>query len=233
MILFEGPSVLDGQPIVAILTGLDRASKNGKTGEMLQVWILAQNQSPYHAIKSGLDSSVCGNCPHRHFVGGACYVDTAKAPLAVWTAYQNGNYPDLDIDELEGKAIRWGAYGDPAAIPFDAIVPVLEVSDIDGSTGYTHQINHKNFDPRVTMFCQVSADTPKQAIKAHASGYKTFRVAGDASARLPNEIECLADARGLTCAECKLCNGQLANVVITIHGSRAASAKTHDVIARG
>jgi hypothetical protein len=233
MILFEGASVLDGKPIVAIATGIDSDSSNAKTGAMIQVWILRQDIAPHHATKTGDDSSVCGNCPHRHFTKGPCYVDPAKAPLAVWTAYQNGNYPDYDADQLMGRAIRWGAYGDSAAIPFEAVLPVLEVSDIDGSTGYTHQIAHKNFDHRTTMYCQISADTPKQALKAHLMGYKTFRVAGDAQARLPNEIECLADSKGITCIECKLCNGQSANIVINIHGSRASTAKTHDVIARG
>jgi hypothetical protein len=35
-ILYRGPSLLDGAPIVAIVTGLASTSANAKTGAMLQ-----------------------------------------------------------------------------------------------------------------------------------------------------------------------------------------------------
>ena len=41
-ILWEGVSPFDGQPIVCIVTGLSQGSANGKTGTMLQTWILPQ-----------------------------------------------------------------------------------------------------------------------------------------------------------------------------------------------
>ena len=232
MIIYEGPSVLDGAPIVAILTGLDTQSDNDKTGAMLQLWIMRSDIAPHYAVTTGQDSSVCGSCVHRRGQGGDCYVIPFQAPLAVWNAYMRGNYPTMDTDELHGLQIRFGAYGDPAAIPFDALLPVLEVCDLDGSTGYTHQAWHKNFDPRVALFCQVSVDSPAQAKKAHASGFKTFRVAGNANLRFDNEIECLSDSEGLSCAECKLCNGQLQNIVISAHGSKASVVRQRDIIAR-
>lgn len=232
MILYEGPSVLDGKPIIAIATGIDNATSNGKTGEMVQVWILRADIAPHHAVATGDDSSVCGSCVHKRGNGGDCYVIPFQAPLAVWTAYMSGNYPEFDLEELFGRQIRFGAYGDPAAVPFAVWAPILDVCDIDGSTGYTHQMAHANFDWRVTLFCQVSADTPNMARKAWKLGYKTFRVAGDASKRLPGEIECLADSKGITCSDCKVCDGQTANVVITAHGARSAGVKQHDVIAR-
>jgi len=233
MIIYEGESVLDGVPIVAIATGLELASSNPKTGKMVQVFILLQDMAPHYATQTGQDISVCGNCPHRHFNNGACYVDPSKAAFSVWKKYKNGGYADIDLDAFQGRAIRWGAYGDPAAIPFNALLPVLDVSDLDGSTGYTHQLNHINFDYRIGMFCQVSADTPKQAIKAQSMGYKTFRVVGDINALLPEETVCLNTTIELTCAECKLCNGVSENIVIAMHGARASKSKTHDIIARG
>ena len=36
LIIYDGPSVIDGAPIVAILTGLANASRNAGTGDMLQ-----------------------------------------------------------------------------------------------------------------------------------------------------------------------------------------------------
>ena len=59
-ILYEGPSLIDGQPIVAIATYSD---KNTKTGLMVQTYILCQNIDPRDANKTGADFSICGKCP--------------------------------------------------------------------------------------------------------------------------------------------------------------------------
>ena len=64
-ILWRGPSLLDGAPIVVIATGLASGSSNRKTGDMLQTYILREDVSPVAAVKSGADASICGNCPHR------------------------------------------------------------------------------------------------------------------------------------------------------------------------
>ncbi len=63
--LWRGPSRIDGAPIVVVVTGLQTPSPNEKTGPMLQVYILAQDEAPHHAQWSGADESVCGNCPMR------------------------------------------------------------------------------------------------------------------------------------------------------------------------
>ena len=89
MIIYSGPSKLDGQPIVAIATGLDSPTENNKTGDMIQVWILLQSMAPHHAVAMGADSSVCGNCSKRRGKGGDCYVIPFQAPLGGWTAWQN------------------------------------------------------------------------------------------------------------------------------------------------
>lgn len=65
VVLYEGPSMLDGEPIVAIATGMQTPSTNRKTGEMVQVHILLQKEHPSVAQNSGADSSICGNCPLR------------------------------------------------------------------------------------------------------------------------------------------------------------------------
>ena len=39
-ILYCGPSLLDGSPIIVVITGLSGRSTNTKTGKMAQTWIL-------------------------------------------------------------------------------------------------------------------------------------------------------------------------------------------------
>ena len=76
-VLFEGPSQLDGLPVVVIAT---LKTSNVKTGNMVQTWILRQDLNPVEASKIGADASVCGNCVHRHFHDGPCYVNLGQAP---------------------------------------------------------------------------------------------------------------------------------------------------------
>ena len=64
VILYQGPSLLDGAPIVVIATGLENSSNN-KTGNMIQTHILCADMLPVAAIQEGKDSSICGDCVHR------------------------------------------------------------------------------------------------------------------------------------------------------------------------
>jgi len=100
-----------------------------------------------------------------------------------------------------------------------------------GHTGYTHQAARKFFDKRFLTLCQVSADTPRQALKFQAMGAKTFRVALDGDALMDGEIECLSDSKGISCLDCGLCNGVKQNIAITVHGSRASNFKSVRVAA--
>lgn len=117
---------------------------------------------------------------------------------------------------LYGRAVRLGAYGDPAAVPFYVWKFVNTLAK--NVTGYTHQLSHKFFDSRILQFCMVSADTEKQALRVQALGAKTFRVKTENQPLLENEIECLSDSKGLTCLDCRLCDGTQVNVVINVHG---------------
>ena len=222
-ILYEGASVLDGAPIVVIAT---LETSNVKTGNMIQTWILRADQSPIEASNSGDDVSVCGSCVHRHHLGGACYVNIGQAPLSVYKAYKRGVYPIAtmaDLERIQGRSLRIGAYGDPAAVPFriwDGLVRAVKPST---QTGYTHQIAHKNFDARILKYCMASADTVRQALKIHSMGARTFRVKTKEADFLPNEIECLSDSKGVQCIDCGLCDGasDKVNIAITVHGSRS------------
>ena len=95
MILYEGPSMLDGAPIVAIAT--TGKSANRKTGDMIQTWILRQEWSPVDAVRYGADSSICGSCTHRGAPAEGkprtCYVNVGQAPQGIWRAWKAGRYP--------------------------------------------------------------------------------------------------------------------------------------------
>lgn len=223
VIIYEGPSVLDGQPIVAIAT---LNTRNKKTGDMVQTWIIRSDLSPTEASKAILDGSVCGSCPHRQSLGGACYVNLGHAPLTIYKAYKRGAYPTYSKRDhfalFMGRSLRLGAYGDPAAVPFDIWEELTEMTH--NHTGYTHQIGHKAFDLRLLDLCMVSADTPKAAAMHQKFGRRTFRVKTTEAELLPNEIECVSDSHGLTCADCGLCDGAKSggvSIAINVHGAQS------------
>jgi len=230
VILYQGPSVLDGKMIVVVMTF---KTSNRKTGQMAQVWILVDDMDPVAAFRVGADSSVCGNCPQRWYHGGACYVNLGQAPNSIWKAVKRGSYPmynSVDHDQyIVGTKVRFGAYGDPAAVPFEVLSNIADMSS--GYTGYTHQARHKNFDSRIANICQISIETARQAERT-TTGY--FRVIADKSEALETEIECLADSKGLSCADCLKCDGKSnAKVYIQAHGSRAKRHMNNNLIAVG
>ena len=250
-IFYRGPSVLDGAPIVAVATLESSNAKTGPAGRanMVQTWIIRADMDPIAASKAGADASICGACTHRHSLGGACYVNLGQAPRAVFSGVERGIYPALDIlgsdsdalkaaHLLHGRAVRLGAYGDPAAVPFDAWAQLLE--GVEKWTGYTHQARHPNFDARLFRYCMASADTPKQAQKLTERGARTFRVKAPGAPMLRGELECKADSEGLKCIDCGLCDGadnKAPSIVINVHGSRARrfteSLGAAQLIARG
>ena len=146
LVLYEGPSRLDGGPIVAVATGLRRPSANGKTGNMVQTWILRADVNPLAAVHSGADASVCGDCPLRGVLEPlpkgkhgtvnrrrACYVAVHQAPLAVFRAYEHGAYEPFDPREhlqlFKGRRLRLGSYGDPVAAPHHVWASLCRVAD--------------------------------------------------------------------------------------------------------
>ncbi len=224
-IMWQGPSALDGHPIAVIAT---MQTSNIKTGNMIQVWIIRSDVSPIEASKTGADYSICGSCQHRHYNDGACYVNLGQAPLAIYRSFKKGNYPRFE-QPLHGhffskRQIRLGAYGDPAAAPFWVMSEMVQRGA--GHTAYTHQARHLNFDNRFLEIAMVSADTPKQALKYHELGAKTFRIALEDDGVLADEVQCLSEWAGLDCADCLLCDAKNQNVVVQVHGSRKANFKS-------
>ena len=232
--LYRGPSLLNGQAIVCIATGLARQRKNPTTGPVVQTYILPDGKvSPLAALYTGADAAVCGDCPHRPIVLpdqrrtlGSCYVNVGHAPLAIWQAYRRGAYPPFrprkHLPLFRGRQLRLGSYGDPAAVPLSVWELVCAVSA--GWTGYTHQFRTCN--PGYARYCMASCETVADRRLALRLGYRTFRV------RLPEqpldegEFVCPASEEGgqrLTCAACRACagkgGGRDASPCIVIHES--------------
>ena len=93
-IAFEGRSKLDGLPIVVIVNKITSASKNEKTGDLVQSFVIRADVDPVTAQANGQDISICGQCEHRPSLaresGAApCYVNTGKSVLQVFKAYKD------------------------------------------------------------------------------------------------------------------------------------------------
>lgn len=225
-ILYQGKSVLDGAPIVAIVTGLKRNSRNVKTGDELQVWIIRGDLHPVDAQHNGADASICGGCVHRgKIVDGknvdrTCYVKVWQAPSSVYRTFAKGGYANAAPDCLAGRVVRIGAYGDPAAVPVDVWAGFL--GQATAVTGYTHQWRDV---AALKAWCMASVDSPTEYIEARRAGWRTFRVRSDSNAEVyKREVICPASkeaGKRTVCALCKACGGNSskakADIVIAMH----------------
>jgi len=225
-IIYRGASLLDGKPIVVVaITG---ESKNGKTGNLVQTYIMADNGlSPVESARNLDDVSVCGDCKHRRGMGGSCYVNLGQGARSVMDGVMRGIYPEKILRpavECTGRKVRLGTYGDPAAVP--AAVWSSLLRQASGHTGYTHQWASGKAD-HVKQWCMASADTPEEKALAKAMGWRTFRVRGADDVEVyADEGKCPASAemnKRLTCEDCMACSGGIdrkkASMVIIVHGS--------------
>ena len=224
-ILYRGPSLLDGKPIVVI--AITKRSSNVKTGNVVQTYILVDNgKSPLENLKSLADESICGSCIHRRGKKGACYVNVGQGVTMVYKSLLKGNYPVYDpttIDPVSGKMVRLGTYGDPASVP--RYVWDLLLANASGHLGYTHQWKNGQAD-HVMDLCMASADNASERLQAKLLKYRTFRVRSASEPVLKGEFECPASKeqnKRLTCVECKACSGGIGtnkgDPVIIVHGS--------------
>ena len=228
VILWAGASLLDGAPIVAIATGLNGKSANTKTGGMVQTWILRSDVSPLDAIRTGADKSVCGGCIHRPNLKTGkrtCYVNIGQAPRSIFLAFKRGRYNYLLTGDyaatFAGRAVRFGAYGDPAAVPVAVWENVKRTCGM--YTGYTHQWRSEKFS-RLLSICQASCETVADVENANRRGWGTFRVV-PVGGTVPEAETCPASAEGgkvATCETCGMCNGRKGlNIAIIAHGATA------------
>jgi hypothetical protein len=222
-IFYQGASIIDGSPIVGVMLV---SSSNGKTGNMVQTYIIRSDMDPITANRKGKDYAICGNCPHKGTVNPAkttglaenrtCYVNLGQGALQVYKSFALGKYPVLStediINNVSNRMVRIGTYGDGYAIPNQ--VWQLIKDNAAGITAYTHQETNNE------KFYMKSADSLEFAKKAWESGYRTFRIVSDYSQKQNNEIACPSE-KGVKCIDCGLCDGtkQAKNIVIQVHGS--------------
>ena len=243
VVLYNGPSRIDGKPVVAIACRITQASGNEKTGAMVQTFIMRSDIAPHLALKTGDDSSVCGDCLLRPINKGKtrCYVRVYQAPLSVFNAYQRGRYavPGVHFDAkllpklFEGLSFRIGSYGDPAAIPAKVWKSATRL--VKNRTGYTHQWR-KRIGVGLKSLCMASADNELDVATATSKGWRTFRVRKHTAPVLKTESICPASSEGkrrTQCDTCGLCQGATIaarNIVIADHGlmdSRRIGLRKH------
>ena len=230
-VFYDGPSMLDGAPIVGIAI---LRSDNSKTGEMVQTYILRADQHPLDAIASGEDASICGDCMHRGDIATGrkrtCYVNVGQSVASIFGAWTRGAYPLVSPADgarmLADRVIRIGSYGDPAAIP--AAHWRALIAHAAGHTGYSHQWRQAHAQA-LRDIVMASADSPRDRDIARAMGWRTFTVLTADQPLAAREIACPASPEGgnrRQCITCKACDGAgdnaaRASVSIVVHGAMA------------
>jgi len=250
IVLYVGPSNLDGAPIVA-LASLE--SSNRKTGRLIQTWIMRADMLPTEASHGAHDDSVCGACPRRRSIGGDCYVLIHNAPQSAWKAWERAGSPGENwteeraivalTNEARDYGLRLGSYGDPAAVPSHVWGDLIAAIAPKMIVGYTHQWRTTP-DAWFRNNLMASCDSVQDADDARALGWRFF-VALAPDVQAPDRsFNCTADAKpGASCATCGACNGSQgrpsrASVWIREHGamseakhSRARRAAALQVVA--
>jgi len=219
-ILWEGLSPVDGAPIVCIVTGLTDKSDNGKTGEMLQTWILRQDLHPVEAFLTA--QSVCGGCIHHGLNLGSCYVNWGQAPRSVWQCYRRGGYPHIGNgwSVFDDAIVRIGSAGDPAMVPAEIWANIVQ--RCRKRTGFTHQWRQP-WAQHLKGIVQASCDGFADYLEATAHGWRTYLVQPAGNDDPIGLVHCAASVeRGAktTCERCTLCDGASADVVIDAHGAK-------------
>lgn len=228
-IAYEGPSLIDGKPIVVIVNKLD-GSDNAKTGAIVQSFIIRSDVAPTDALKTGDDASICGECPHRPLLAktngqAPCYVNVGRSVRSVYEAYRRGRYTRADAATiaraLQGKIVRLGTYGDPAAAPVTMWAQITRYAA--SRRGYTHQWARSDFDAQAwAPLVMASADTIDEAARANLLGMRVFRVSIGIDVQA-GESMCPASAEAgkrATCSKCTLCAGtsiKARDIVIADH----------------
>lgn len=229
-IIYRGPSLLDGKPIVVV--AIIKESKNSKTGNLVQTYILADNgKSPVESTKTLEDVSVCGDCKHRRGLGGACYVNLGQGARAVMDGIMRGIYPVMPAYEvarlIAGRKVRLGTYGDPMAVPYMYWVDLVRFAD--DHTGYSHQWNNPTFlnadvdsilyehYQGIRELCMASVDSEDERVLAGYERWRTFRVRSSVETKTDRkteavlrEITCPASeeaGKKKQCSDCMACDG--------------------------
>ena len=147
-----------------------------------------------------------------------------QAPLAVWKSYKKDRYKqatEADIAKaFEGRKVRFGAYGNPSALPIQLIETITRYAR--GFTGYFHDwhLMPKERAKAYGAYFMASTDTESSLAKAQKLGLRTFHV----SARKPKDsILCPSVSHKTQCVDCLLCSGnskRAKSIYIAPHGTQ-------------
>ena len=235
MELWRGPSEIDQKPIVFVGTAMvpKHGEPNAKTGDVIQGWILRADVNPLRALELGEDRSICGDCCHRPKGGTRTCYPNMRLVHAVWRTWLRGGYTardELSARQLNAilrrRGLRFGAYGDPAALPTAVVRGLARTASM--WLGYTHQ--WRTCDPKLRAFLMASVDTEAERAEARAAGWRTFRIRPPYGRLLKREIVCPADPAvqvRTQCVRCKLCDGtrgkqdRRSDIVVVGHGPAA------------
>jgi hypothetical protein len=249
LVLYRGPSLLDGAPIVVVAIVSNR---NRKTGPMIQTYIQRSDVTPVTASRLGLDASNCGACSLRgrarpdatrgQSAERECYVLLGQGPTGIHKGLAKGIYPEAQdaahIAALgRGRLVRIGTYGDGAAAP--AWIWQALLSEAKAHTAYSHQFDVDGASADAALYMQ-SAGSEAEARAAWAKGRRTFRVIQSLDQIVKgSEIVCPASKEAgarVQCAECRLCGGANVkgkSIAIVDHGPLArARAKRRFTLSR-
>lgn len=221
-IVWRGPSAFTGRDVEVLVQCLRVPSQNEKTGRMVQVSIIQAGENPSLLRGSPREADICGTCTGQKQLAGWCYEDWLP-----WLIGQQRHLAERILlgeasELLRGRAVRVGAYGDPAAVPYEVWARLLV--HVRTWTGYTHA--WRTCDSRFRSYLMASVESPAEAAEAVADGWRTFRIrptADQAPAR-GLEIVCPFESHAVTCEKCRLCAGQgrsAKSIIITAHGPRA------------
>lgn len=237
MIVWQGPSqigysthdddgnvtgwVEPGTPVIVLAV---LSSSNQKTGDMVQLHILRADMAPTDAARLGADGAICGDCTHR--LQRTCYV-VKFFEDGLWRDWQAGKSEPFRLRAFRYKAIRFGSYGDPAAVPLPVWQRIAAVALPGAWTGYTHQ--WATCAPDYATLCMASVETDAEQAAAAAAGYRVYRVYGQGEQRPAGTVRCpwSEDRPGgkqeIQCRDCLKCSGTGAgrrgHVSIMAHGN--------------
>ena len=231
MLIWKGLG-FNKEKVVAIATGIDHPSKNAKTGELIQIYVLPEEELSYRK-----NDSVCGDWP---LSGKACYVNLIWGVRSVWQGLSKKSLsPWKEIKEkLSGKKIRFAAYGEIVLLPIGLIRKIAKISG--GTICYTHQWSKPRYQ-KYKNFCMASVENLEDKKRANELGWKTYRIVSSAQDITYNEILCPADktyfektGKKIHCSDCMLCSGTSSrtpkDICIIAHGSRAKLSNLNRIL---
>ena len=246
VVLWAGPSRLDGKPIMVVASCVRVPSKNGKTEDMIQVAIMSQTLAPFTAWSAGLDGSVCpDSCVHRSKPRGgkgSCYVNKARLH-DTWNAAHNyltehgkgGRIePDhLPSDYFKHAHMRFGMEGDPSAVPLH--VWQYLAAQVARWTGYT--ADWANLTQDWADLFMASVSSIPDMLRAKSLGWRpffsSFDPKDDAAAVTAGLRLCLAESKAAVgCSRCGGCDGnqkgaKRAGFFLSTHGAIGTSLRKH------